>query len=443
MPGIIKLNRMRRRDFTRVLGWPLLVRARGQAAASAVEVVVEGIEGEERVPVVNVQVLLLRRRPSMNVQWPLPVYSEFTQRDGRARFSEVTPGLYTAYVQPEPRGPEEAHWMPAHLGGSPSWRTAEMFRVGPQPSELQFKLLLKKGEALPLEGSVEDEAGRPVAGANVTLFRDDLPFLQLKETTSAAHGKFAFARVWPDAYRIRAQFKGAPGTPAAEERIDLPVQGAAPVRLRLDPPFDLEGRVEGEEMLAALEKSKPFRLHLFPVTGSVYDERNAEPQAGGAFRFANVAPGRYRLEAGPLPAGFYLDRIQLAGVDATGEEVDLRRGYGPVAVKIEAGPGALSGKVEDAGGSAVVVLLSTDAKRRGRYPFIPTAQTGEAGAFQLGNLRPGEYYAWAFDKVEKPQLEDELLIERLKPSAELVKIVRSQTSSVVLKLSDWELAAGS
>jgi hypothetical protein len=412
----------------------------------AVSVRVQGMVGEELTPLAQMPVYLLQRRPSMNLPFPLPRRSEITGRDGWAHFHDVEPGVYSVDVRPvTPRDGQEG-WLPQYGGGAPNWRLAETFAVRPGGAALEFGFVLQKGRPLRLTGRALNEEGRPAPGARISLTRNDLPVPPLASATSGPDGGFDFGFVFPDAYRIRGELSGQ----TADEPYVLPATGAPPAVLRLERTFALEGRVGGKELVAALPEVRGFRMHALPESGAIFNEGTAAVGPDGTFAFAKLAPGRYQLQPSLEPAGFYLNRIRLAGVDVLGETVELRRGYGPLEVEFESGPGSVTGQVEDdtkgektpAGPGSRVVLVSTDAKRRHFLLFIRTASVGEKGGFEVAGVAPGEYYAWAFDRFEARDLNDELLVERLKPSAETVKVVRNQATNVTLRLQMWELAAG-
>lgn len=439
--GIIWLSGMKRRQFVQQCArlaaaapaFPLL----SQPAPPVVSVRLEGMAGEERVPVSQIPVFLLQRRPSMNLPFPLPRYSEVSGRDGWAHFLHVPPGVYTILVSPAPpRGGAET-WLPQYGGGAPSWRTAETFTVSGNGVPVEFNILLRRGRPRRLTGHAVTEEGRPAAGAQVTLSRDDQPVPAIATVRTGDAGRFDFGFVFPDAYRLRAEWQDQ----VADEPYLLAPEGTASVSLRLEGGFPLEGRILGKEFLEAPRRFETLRVHALPESGAIFNERTAPVQPDGTFRFDSLAPGRYLLQPSVQPRGFYVERIRLAGVDALGEPIDLHRGYGPLEIEFAPGPGAVSGTVRDSA-PATVVLVNQDPKRRHFLLFMPTARTDEKGAFTMENVAPGEYLALAFDRVETRDLMDSLLVERLRPLAETIKVVRAQTASVTLQTLVWDVAAG-
>jgi hypothetical protein len=436
---------MQRRRFLPMLAsGPFAVRRARADGPGEVAVYVEGLEGEERRALSQTPVFLLRIRPSWNLPFPMPVRSEVTGRDGWARFHGVEPGVYAIHVRTTPPRDGNETWLPKYAGGAGSWRLAERFAVRPGGAPLEFRMTLDRGRAVQLKGVARDEDGRPAAGAKVTLTREDQPLPPVAKAAAGTDGRFDFGWQYPDAYRLRAEWEEQ----SVDEPFALTAEGQE-AKLRLERRFALEGRVEGEALRKFLSKAGALRIHALPENGALFDEAVAPVKSDGSFVFPALAPGRYQLQPSRQPEGFYLERVRLAGVDVLGEFVELHRGYGPLEVLFEEGPGGVTGMVEDAtegepkpAAGAVVAMLNHDPRRRHFLLFIPIARTEEGGRFTISGLAPGEYFAWAFDRLETRDLNDELLVERLRPLAKTVKIARNQTSRADLRLQLWEVAAG-
>jgi hypothetical protein len=415
--------------------------AMAQDRPGAILIRVEGIQDGERIPIPRVAVILLRRRPSLNVPWPLPAYSEITGADGWTRFSSVDPGVYTAVARSEPGPLGDESWRPAYLDGAPDWRSAPLIRATPGSAPQEFVIRLERGRPQWLSGQVLDEAGRPVRDARVTVFRAELPILPLGEVRSAAGGSFRFTPLWPGAYLVRAE-RSMPGGPAiAEEEIVLSANAPVSLRLRLEEPFPVEGTVHLEQPSTSMRPIETLRIHLLPARGA-FNERVAQLREDHTFRFDAVPPGRYRILPANPPDGFYLDRIQLAGIDVLGEEVELRRGYGPLHVSFQPNPGRLNGRLEESSAEATVAAVSADPKLRDPILFLRSSPVGKEGEFELPNLRPGKYLVWAFDHFDPRDFSDDLLIEQLRPLAEVIEIRSGETSTAALKLISWDAVAG-
>ncbi|MGD8816382.1 MAG: carboxypeptidase-like regulatory domain-containing protein [Acidobacteriota bacterium] len=154
-------------------------------------------------------------------------------------------------------------------------------------------------ERQPLDIRVLDHRGVPVPGARVVTAVESDAWQSFTPSPVALTG--ADGRVWfPDAplgdYEIRADADGVWGSPVWRSASALAADDAAIV-LRLPPPpagraFPVSGRL----LDAAGEGVTAARLKLMEDEPGG-EEREAISEAGGAFRFDAVPPGRYLLRA--------------------------------------------------------------------------------------------------------------------------------------------------
>src|SRR5208283_4523330 len=96
---------------------------------------------------------------------------------------------------------------------------------------------------------------------------------------------------------------------------------------------------------------------------------SAEADQSGAFRIADLAPGRYRLKVTPMPENGYLKSVRLDGVEAADGELDLSRAAQGLSLKIvvSLNGGQIQGKLLDKDGEPLgavpaMVLLVADPK---------------------------------------------------------------------------------
>ena len=108
---------------------------------------------------------------------------------------------------------------------------------------------------------------------------------------------------------------------------------------------------------------------------------------------------------------YYLASIRIAEREVLGETVELTAASPPITILYKADGGGVRGTVEDCG-SARVVLVPQERGLQGFNDFIGHAACDAGGHFEISNMRPGEYYAYAFD--QQPPIKDlaELLVNR-------------------------------
>jgi hypothetical protein len=164
--------------------------------------------------------------------------------------------------------------------------------------------------------------------------------------------------------------------------------------LRLAPPFVLSGKVVRTPTGTPAEK-RAIGVMLGPREGGSRLSHGGTEE-DGTFRIANVVPGVYRFQPTQPGAPYYLASIEMNGRDVTGEWVEILPGTLPVTITYRADGGTVRGAVEDCGG-ATVVLAPREASLQ-YAEFIRQATCGQNGRFEITGVRPGDYYAFAFDK---------------------------------------------
>jgi hypothetical protein len=148
----------------------------------------------------------------------------------------------------------------------------------------------------------------------------------------------------------------------------------------------------------------------------------------------NVYRGRYRvLPVGYVP-GYYVASVWYGDQDVTTQAIEVMSPPLPLKVVYRSGAGRAAGTV-DRGEGAWVVLVPQDEALRDPDQFIRTARCGAYGKFTIDSLRPGGYYAFAFDRVRKEMLEDVEFMRKIVAHAVRVEVRR--TSSALNSESQW------
>jgi len=108
----------------------------------------------------------------------------------------------------------------------------------------------------------------------------------------------------------------------------------------------------------------------------------------------------------------------------------------PLRVVYKSGAGRATGTVER-GEGAWVVLVPQDEALRDSDQFIRTARCAAYGKFAIDNLRPGSYYAFAFDRVRKEMLEDVEFVRKIVPRAVRVEVRHGEAANFDLVPQVW------
>ena len=87
------------------------------------------------------------------------------------------------------------------------------------------------------------------------------------------------------------------------------------------------------------------------------------------------------------------------------------------------------------GGTSIYVLPQDEAFLN--QQFIRSGRCDGNGRFEIDSLRPGSYYAFAFDRVDGAALSDPAFVRGLAPLAETFQVKQGETASVRLKVTPW------
>jgi hypothetical protein len=228
-----------------------------------------------------------------------------------------------------------------------------------------------------------------------------------RSTGIGADGKFRFDGLQPGFYRVWALYNDGGKTQLASRTMEWQLENTeiANVDLVLVPGVELSGslRMEGEAVGAAgakrtvkLEPALGYFLANLGMTGGEVDR-------DGAFRIANIVPGKYRVKVEPLAENAYVKTLEIDGAAVTNGMADLSKVARGASAKLTIGSNGaqISGRVLDANGermqtNVVMIFLARDAED---IPLVGngTAQATPDGKYTIKAVVPGKYRLFALD----------------------------------------------
>lgn len=403
-------------------------------------------DGEGR-PAPGVQIETLQARGS-------GISVTFADGDGRFLARSLAPGPYVLLarpMQPGSGGDEQHHFElqvpPAHEGERVTWAAtyypgstersgAQTILIHGGSSLTTYDIRLKSAPLWRVRGVVVDELGKPAAGVDLELHSSEPQTGPEARAQSAADGSFELPAVCPGDWRILAQQKRGTILWTGSAPVSVARRDVGEVTVRIAPPFTLHGFVERDDPRPAWGDRPPVTVQLVPVGVTQGSRLSADERPDGSLHVLNVAPGRYRIQAIGYIQGYYLESVRLGAVDVTGQAVDLAAGGPLLRVVYRAGAGRAVGLVEHGWGSTVA-LAPEDETLLG-LPFVRISAAGFDGRFDLGGLRPGDYYFWAFDRADPNALMDAEFVRALIPIAESVHVAQGQVIVTPnLKVRQW------
>jgi hypothetical protein len=351
-----------------------------------------------------------------------------TDDQGRFAFDAALRGRFILAARPPAALKPSAGgaWAPTLFPNAIDRRDAELIRLKPGADVSGYDIRLRRLPVFRLRGVVRDDLGKPAAGARIEFASPDSLFAVEAQIVSGQDGEFA-AEVRAGNWRLTASLKRGDVTlrsiQSVTTRSDLD-----DVELRLDHPFQLSGLAEGPRppkgavRLQAEAPRESFAVH-------------SSQEEDGAIVFKAVYPGRYRIIPLGLKSGSYLESVKLGDREVLGEIVDLVEGSPPLRVTYQSGAPSVRVHVDKGAGARVVIVPQNEVLLNEQ--FIRDAKADADGRCVVGNLRPGEYYAFAFDRVELGDVQDPAFLQLLIPRAEKVHVEKGETASVDLKVTPW------
>jgi hypothetical protein len=268
-------------------------------------------------------------------------------------------------------------------------------RVGGELLGLEIKLL-----AVPMhsvKGVLLNQDGSPVPKAALALWETGPRRDAAYHAQSKPDGTFEFPAVGDGDWRISANLTSGGVELLADEWIAIKGREIGGVKLRLNPPFKLSGRVILETRQGMPPPEPPevilIKQHLGQLLFEGPSILSASPGPDGRFHFGDLYPGTYRIAPGAPPPLFYADAIRL-GETPVLDEVELTAASPEVTIFYKTNGGTVRGTVEKCG-TGQVWLVSQEAGPRRHF-------TGacDGTRFEITAVPPGEYYALAVPAYE-------------------------------------------
>lgn len=253
-------------------------------------------------------------------------------------------------------------------------------------------------------------------------------------------GGFAFRNVTPGSYTIAAQSVSVmnPGAEAqiAQAAIDVGDSNVDGIQLTFGGAPEIGGVISVEK--GADLKWAGLMVMLSPESDEAMMRPSyAQVQDDGTFKLKLSMPGRYHLDIGPLPDGYYVKSVRYGDAEYPSGVIDLTKGAngGELTIAVAANGARIDGGVKDAkdqpATSATVVLIPEERDFRNLYNVANTDQNGH---FSIKSIKPGKYKLFAWDDVQGGQYEDPDFIKPFEDKGEAVELDEGGKSSKDLKL---------
>jgi hypothetical protein len=200
------------------------------------------------------------------------------------------------------------------------------------------------------------------------------------------------------------------------------------VAVQFEPGLTLNGVVRVESQSQQNGPPPQIPLNFTPAEGAIGPGGQLKwSDDHQSFTISGLLPGAYRLDTFPL-GRYYIKSARLGAQDLLQGDVQVSPGAGTIEILLRDDTGSLEGDVVDSSGqpvSAGILLLRKDGR-----PVNAMAPPG--GHFKLQSVAPGDYTAYAWDKVNEVQYADTDWMRRYAGSGVAVTIQPGQNAQVKL-----------
>jgi hypothetical protein len=413
---------------------------------------------DEGEPVQGATVLLVRsyyRRGSARM---MPGGQAQTNQRGEYRIINVPPGKYCvqANIQRTMMG-GGALPTPSATAGAPGTafvptyypcaaEMAQATRIETQAGlELSGRdITLRKEKVFKVSGKVLDADGSPAGQAFVSLVVTE-GFMRYSSVSSVAdeNGNFTLNNVRPGQYTVLATRMNGENYRATQRPLIVADSGVTGVALQLLPGLEAKGVIVLEGSDRKDFDFSSFFVGVEAADASPFSGSGAEARSDGAFTIPQMSAGPYTVSVHPNTAEGYVQSIQMGGEDVFGKEVDgaaLASGGLRVVVRLDSAN--VTGAVEIPEDreanlrSPAIVFVPADPRLR-RASQLGTAQLTQTNGFELKNLRPGDYLAFAFEEYRYGSLDDPEVFAALEGKGTKVSLARGESKRLTLRLVPW------
>ena len=415
---------------------------------------------DEGEPVQGVYVMLLRYqyyRGSIRAvsagSWGRP---QQTNDRGEFRFTDVQSGKYylLADVQrmralaagaPPVPGTLRTAFVATYFPNASEFAQAAAIEVQPGQELSGRDIALRKEKVVKVTGKVLDASGSPVKQAVVSLtLAEGADGHAGVNAMVDDKGAFTADNVPPGQYTVRAfKYDGQENQQSAETPVSVGDAGLENVVLQIQASLEAKGAfvLEGSERKDF--SFSGFSLNLMSAGETSAPFAYAQAKADGTFTMTGITPGRFTVNVFAGSGEGYIKSVLLGSEDVCGKEVDgAAIAAGGLKIVIRLDSAAVSGTVEipeerkAALRAPTVVLLPADAHLRDAEQRH-VAQLNQNNGYDLKNLRPGEYIAFAFEDYDYASLQDPEVLAVIAGKGTKVTFAASESKSLDLKILPW------
>jgi hypothetical protein len=364
--------------------------------------------------------------------------SGLTDASGSFSF-DVAPGAYLLSARPPvklapppPVGDQHYAWTKTWFPGVTETSAAQKILIRPGVELMGQDIKLGAVNAYSIRGRIHDSNGDPASKLTIQLSRAEDYQHAERTTVSGKDGSFEFVDISDGDWRLSSDLSGKDFVLRAFAAVTITGHDADDVDLRLNAPFSLPVEFFLETSDSTMKI--PGSVVLAPEWGGASPASNRNKDE--TYKIDGLYPGRYRVNSLPLAqSGYYLASITLGDQDILGKIVEFSPDSAPLKVVYRSDGGTLRGTVENCGNATIAIAPENPILQRGDVAAVRFAHCSEGGHFEIPNLRPANYYAFAFDQLDANTSNFLSSLPGLINKAMTVEVKAGQVSNIELTIT--------
>jgi hypothetical protein len=395
-------------------------------------------------PLSNIQVGAMRRE-GMSSSQLFPTRTTASDDLGEFRLFGLAPGDY--FVQGTWRdfsvigGPAEEHsgYAVTLYPGVADSKDAQPIPIGAGTIVTDVVFAMRPVTTARVSGIVTDSRGRRGGGSITVSQQAGANNYVFTGTGIRPDGTFSISGLPSGDYTLRAETAplGSDGELAV---VNVTVNGddIENVAIVTAPPPKAAGRIVADpELLPTLAGAMMF-LNGFPAAPNTGVASFAQGRVADDLTFTLTSnPGRMKIMLNGLPPGFSVRAVRLNGTDVTDSGLEFKGSETIAGVEVEVTNRVttVAGAVRTTRGEAAkeytVVVFSQDRERF----ELRMATPDQEGRFKITGVRPGDYYAIAFERMDTSRVGGPDFIDRWRQQAVSFSIGEGESKTFDLKLT--------
>ena len=377
--------------------------------------------------------------PKARLELTRPGFTMDGETDAQGKFDlhSMFPGSYRLSAvppqslkppDPDPESDRVWNWTRTYYPGAalPEGASKILVSTGGEVRNLELKLLAVPAHAV--RGVVLNPDGTPAPKVAVVLGDGSRAFNSMGAIETKPDGTFEFPAVVDGEWGVEARTSSGDVGLRGAQWIEMRGHEVERLQLRLSPPFTVPLKVVLESP-KGIPAPKPSGARLTPHsaagTRSGASVIQSRLDQDGGLQLVNVYPGGYRISA-YASAPYYVDAIRVGEVEITTPEVQIS-GPIPITLVYKINGGTVRGTVEKCASGTVWLVPEEPARRDS--DFFRSATCDAHDRYEIGALRPGEYYAVALSYNDGPP--DDALLH----AARRVTVRSGEPSTADLRLT--------